>query len=55
MKPLDPTQLPAAEAARAIRAGRLTAEALVAACLERIVDGRAPGQGRVEFQLTLVG
>jgi len=29
-------QLPASEAARAIRAGRLTAEALVAACLERI-------------------
>ena len=34
--PTRPNELPAAEAARRIRAGTLTSEALVAACLERI-------------------
>jgi Asp-tRNA(Asn)/Glu-tRNA(Gln) amidotransferase A subunit family amidase len=33
---MDPAQLSAAEAARAIQAGQLTSESLVAACLERI-------------------
>jgi Asp-tRNA(Asn)/Glu-tRNA(Gln) amidotransferase A subunit family amidase len=36
MNPKDPVQLSASEAARAIQSGRLTAEALVNACLERI-------------------
>jgi len=45
-------QMSAAQAARAIRAGRLTAEALVAACLERIAarDGEVAAWAHVAAQ-----
>ena len=48
-------RMPASEAARAIRAGRLTAEALVAACLERIAarDGEIAAWAHVAADAAL--